>query len=130
MLAGLPRNAHPDLIGAHPGVDVMGHARSRLQHLRLIVDSLHFIDRVGRIDCAAHRVIANKPSRRPRVGRLTCGKTFSGRRHSPGLSCKCDRASSSAVSNLAKQARKFTAMPEDKFEALVERHGEAVSSIS
>jgi len=32
--------------------------------------------------------------------------------------------------NLAHQARKFAALPEAKFEALVERHEEAVSSIS
>jgi hypothetical protein len=32
--------------------------------------------------------------------------------------------------NLAKQARKFAALPEDKFEALVERRAEAASSIS
>ena len=32
--------------------------------------------------------------------------------------------------DLAKQARKFAALSEDKFEALVERRAEAVSSIS
>jgi hypothetical protein len=42
------------------GLDVVGHARGSLQHGRLIVNRLYFIDCIGRVDRAAHRIVTDE----------------------------------------------------------------------